>query len=95
MDGGDGNTYYNPFNIGANGNGWDEIYANALARAKKEGWNTMQKALEGGIVFCKNANSSVSHSDRNYAAGGSHGHNRGIRAFKGRGILIVTEYNCA
>ena len=53
MDGGDGKTYYNPFNIGASGNGWDEIYANALARAKKEGWDTMEKAIEGGITFCK------------------------------------------
>ena len=35
MDGGDGKTYYNPFNISANGTGWEQIYANALARAKK------------------------------------------------------------
>ena len=53
MDGGDGKTYYNPFNIGANGNGWETIYANALARAKAEGWDTMEKAIEGGIGFCK------------------------------------------
>lgn len=53
MDGGDGKTYYNPFNIGASGNGYTEIYANALARAKKEGWDTMEKSLEGGIYFCK------------------------------------------
>jgi len=53
MDGGNGYTYYNPFNIGASGNGWDEIYSNALATAKQYGWNTMQKAIEGGIKFCK------------------------------------------
>lgn len=53
MDGGDGHTYYNPFNIGASGNGWNQIYANALATAKRYGWNTMQKAIEGGITFCK------------------------------------------
>ena len=53
MDGGNGKTYYNPFNIGASGNGYDEIYANALATAKSYGWDTMQKALEGGIKFCK------------------------------------------
>ena len=53
MDGGDGYTYYNPFNIGASGNGWDEIYLNALATAKKYRWNSMQKAIEGGIEFCK------------------------------------------
>lgn len=53
MDGGDGYTYYNPFDIGASGNGYSEIYANALARAKSEGWNTMEKAIEGGITYCK------------------------------------------
>ncbi len=53
MDGGDGRTYYNPFNIGASGNGYSQIYANALATAKSYGWDSMQKALEGGITFCK------------------------------------------
>ena len=53
MDGGDGKTYYNPFNIGASGNGYDEIYSNALATAKSYGWDSMQKAIEGGISFCK------------------------------------------
>ena len=53
MDGGDGKTYYNPFNIGASGNGWDAIYANALETAKKYDWDSMEKAIEGGITFCK------------------------------------------
>lgn len=53
MDGGDGKIYYNPFNISASGDTWEEIYTNALARAKQEGWDTMEKALEGGIYFCK------------------------------------------
>ena len=53
MDGGDGKTYYNPFNIGASGNGYSQIYANALAKAKSNGWDSMEKALEGGIYFCK------------------------------------------
>ena len=53
MDGGDGKKYYNPFNIGASGNGWEQIRANALATAKKYGWDSMEKALEGGITFCK------------------------------------------
>ena len=53
MNGGDGRIYYNPFNIGASGNGYDEIYANALATAKSYGWDSMQKAIEGGISFCK------------------------------------------
>ena len=53
MDGGDGKTYYNPFNIGASGNGYTQIYNNALNKAKSYGWDTMEKALEGGIDFCK------------------------------------------
>ena len=53
MDGGDGKVYYNPFNIGASGNGSSAIYANALATAKSYGWDSMQKAIEGGISFCK------------------------------------------
>ena len=53
MNGGDGKYYYNPFNIGATGNSTSEVYNNALVRAKREGWDTMVKALQGGIYFCK------------------------------------------
>ena len=53
MDAGNGKYYYNPFNIGATGDSREEVYNNAFARAKKEGWDTMVKALEGGINFCK------------------------------------------
>ena len=53
MDGGDGKTYYNPFNIGASGNSTSQVLANALAKAKANGWDTMEKALEGGIAFLK------------------------------------------
>ena len=50
MDGGDGKTYYNPFNIGAVvGND----YATALAKAKEKGWDSMEKAIYGGIDFLK------------------------------------------
>ncbi len=53
MNGGDNKYYYNPFNIGATGDTKTEVYNNALVRAKREGWDTMEKALEGGIYFCK------------------------------------------
>ena len=50
MDGGDGKLYFNPFNIGAVvGNDFNT----ALAKAKKEGWDTMQKGIEGGIKFIR------------------------------------------
>lgn len=50
MDGGDGNQYFNPFNIGAL-NGDD--FNTALAKAKEQGWDSMQKGIEGGITFVK------------------------------------------
>lgn len=53
MEDEDGKIYYNPFNIGATGNGYTQIYNNALSKAKSYGWDTMEKALEGGIDFCK------------------------------------------
>ena len=53
MDAGNGKYYYNPFNIGATGDSLTEVYNNALATAKRNGWDTMVKALEGGIKICK------------------------------------------
>ena len=50
MDGGDGKTYYNPFNINALLGREKET---ALAKAKEKGWDTMKKALVGGIDFLK------------------------------------------
>ncbi len=50
MDGGDGKIYFNPFNIGAQvGND----VATALAKAKEQGWDSMQKGIEGGIKFIR------------------------------------------
>ena len=46
-------NFYDPFNIGASGNGTAEVLANALITAKNYGWSTMERALEGGIEFCK------------------------------------------
>lgn len=61
----DGKTYYNPFNIEASGDGIDAIKANALAKAKKDGWDSMQKAIEGGIYFLK-ANWLENHQNTLY-----------------------------
>ena len=45
--------YYNPFNIGATGDGKASVIQNALSTAKNNGWDTMEKAIEGGISFLK------------------------------------------
>ena len=50
MNGGDGKTYYDPFNINASGT---DYLQRALNYAKSQGWDTMEKSLEGGIDFCK------------------------------------------
>ena len=46
--------YYNPFNIGATGNSDAEEIENAINYAKKQGWNTLEKAITGGINFIAN-----------------------------------------
>ena len=50
MDGGDGKQYFNPFNIGAV---VGDDFNTALAKAKEQGWDSMQKGIEGGITFVK------------------------------------------
>ena len=49
MDGGDGNKYYNLFNIGATGAGNAQVIANALAYAKDHGWTSISACLRDGI----------------------------------------------
>ena len=43
--------YYNFLNVNASGNGSSTIIKNALEYAKKQGWNTPVKAIEGGAEF--------------------------------------------
>ena len=45
----EGIDYYNIFNIGASGDGKEQIVANALAKAKENGWDTIEKSISGGI----------------------------------------------
>lgn len=47
----DGKYYYNLFNIGATGNTADEVYKNALEKAKNENWISIESCLNGGISF--------------------------------------------
>lgn len=46
--------YYNAFNINASGNSTAEIYTNALSYAKKQGWTSLEKSIEGGITAIAN-----------------------------------------
>ena len=43
--------YYNFFNISASGNSSSEIILNGLSYAKEQGWDTIEKAIEGGAKF--------------------------------------------
>lgn len=46
-------TVYNPFNIRAIGNSKEEILENAANYAYENGWDTLEKALIGGVEFVK------------------------------------------
>lgn len=46
--------YYNVFNRGASGNTTHEILLNGLATAKKYGWTSLDKSIDGGISFLAN-----------------------------------------
>lgn len=48
MNGGDGQTYYNHFNIKASGGTLAQIVANALQVAKASGWNNPYPSIFGG-----------------------------------------------
>jgi len=41
--------YYNIFNINASGNGSGTIITNALTYAKNNGWDTLEKSIDGGV----------------------------------------------
>lgn len=41
--------YYNAFNVGAAGGTSEEIIKNGLAYAKRMGWDTLEKSIQGGI----------------------------------------------
>ena len=45
---------YNPFNIRATGNSREEILQNAAEYAYEQGWDSLEKALIGGVNFIKN-----------------------------------------
>ena len=49
-----GITYYNLFNIGAGGNTYDEIKANALYTAKANGWTSVGASIRGGVTTLGN-----------------------------------------
>ena len=48
-----GKTVYNPFNIRATGNSKEEILQNAAQYAYDQGWDSLDKALIGGVEFVK------------------------------------------
>ena len=48
-----GTVVYNPFNIRATGNSSEEILKNAGKYAYEQGWDTLEKAIVGGVEFVK------------------------------------------
>ncbi len=41
--------YYNVFNIGASGNGKETVILNGLKKAAANGWDTLEKSIDGGV----------------------------------------------
>lgn len=41
--------YYNVFNIGASGSGKEAVILNGLKKAEANGWNTLEKSIDGGV----------------------------------------------
>ena len=48
-----GMIVYNPFNINATGNSSEEILQNAAEYAYEQGWDSLEKALIGGVNFVR------------------------------------------
>ena len=48
-----GTTVYNPFNINASGNSREEILNNGAEYAYNQGWDSLEKAIIGGIEYVK------------------------------------------
>ena len=48
-----GVVVYNPFNINATGNSSNEIIENAARYAFEQGWDSLEKALIGGVNFVR------------------------------------------
>jgi beta-N-acetylglucosaminidase len=65
MDGGDGKTYYNHFNINAYGSTNAAIIANALATAKANNWDNPYSSIIGGSATISNGYINVGQ-DNNY-----------------------------
>lgn len=59
MNGGDGKTYHNHFNINAYGSDTQTIINNALATAKANGWNNPYSSIVGGSYTISNGYTSV------------------------------------
>ena len=43
--------YYNAFNIGASGNGKEQIVQNGIAYAQKKGWTTLELSIKGSTFL--------------------------------------------
>lgn len=59
MNGGDGKTYYNHFNINAEGGDASTIVSKALTTAKKNGWTSPYTSIMGGSSTISNGYNSV------------------------------------
>lgn len=43
--------FYNAFNIGASGNGNENVILNGLKKAQAQGWTTLESSIDGGVAI--------------------------------------------
>lgn len=97
---GQGVGYYNAFNIAAGGNSTAEILTGALAYAKKMGWTTLDKSIDGGINYLaseyikKGQNTLYFQKFDVEATGGlySHQYMQNLLAAENEGLTLKNTY---
>lgn len=89
---------YNPLNIGATGNGTEEVIRNGLNYAKDNGWTTFKKGLLGGAKVIKkyylDNNQDTKYTMKfNVVNGGvNHQYMQNIHAAINEGLLLREAY---
>lgn len=93
--------YYNYFNIGSYGNGKDTIINSGLAKAQKEGWNSIRASILGGTAVVEEsyitryAQNTLYYQKFNVSgksALGSHQYQQNIMAAQTQGASLKNYY---
>ena len=101
MNGEDGQTYYNHFNILASGSTVEQIVSNALTVAKNRGWNNPYLSILGGASTISSEYTSVGQDTNYYEKFNTinhknlywHQYMQNVRALPSESIRTYSTYN--